>query len=206
MNPLRQIPLFASLDEKAFEKLDAMTRRQTYPKGAILFFEGEMPDTVTILTRGRLKLFKTTSSDKEIVLHHFTPVTFVAEMALLQQIPYPATALFEEEGEVLSIEYERFETEFLNDPQLSRLLILSLSKKVKMLESVIDRGLVMDAAERVMNLLKSSPHLFETMRHYELANLLNLTPETFSRVLKRLHENGEVLKEEGNWRLRDDGR
>lgn len=151
------------------------------------------------MTKGVLKLYKTTTHDKEIILNYFTPVSFVAEVALLHRIPYPATATFEADSEVILIDYEQFESIFLGDPRLARVLILSLSKKVRMLESVIDRGLVMDASERVMNLIKKSPELLETMRHYEIANILNLSPETFSRILKKLQKEGQVRKEDDHW-------
>lgn len=199
MNLLREIPLFESLDEDTFAKLSTIARRRTYNKGEILFFQGDEPKELVILTKGVLKLYKTATNDKEIVLNYFTPVSFVAEVALLHRIPYPATATFEADSEVILINYEQFEAIFLSDPKLARLLILSLSKKVRLLEAVIERGLVMDAAERVLNMIKKSPELLETMRHYEIANILNLSPETFSRILKKLQKEGQIHKENDQW-------
>ena len=200
MDPLRALPLFESLDEETFAKLRDIAAVRRYHKGEVLFFEGDAPDQLVILTKGVLKLYKTSSSDKEIVLHHFTPVSLVAEVALLHRIPYPATATFEADGEVILIDYKAFEATFLGNPQLARLLILSLSNKVRMLESVIERGLVMDASERVLNLIRKSPEIMETMRHYEIAAILNLTPETFSRTLKKLQNEGRIVQEEDGWK------
>ncbi len=201
MNPLKKLPLFESLDDETFSKLGALAKHRSFQKGEILFFEGEEPNDLVVLTKGILKLYKTTSNEKEIILHYFTPVSLVAEVAVLHRIPYPATAVFEADGEVLLIDYRAFESTFLRNPELSRLLILSLSNKVKMLESVIERGLVMDASERVLNLVRKSPQLLETMRHYEIANILNLTPETFSRILKKLQSDGAVVKEKTGWKV-----
>jgi len=202
MNPLKKLPLFESLDDETFSRLTAIAKHRSFRKGEILFFEGDAPKDLVVLTKGVLKLFKTSSSDKEIVLHYFTPVSLVAEVAVLHRIPYPATAVFEADSKVLLIDYDAFEEIFLNNPELARILILSLSKKVRMLESVIERGLVMDASERVLNLIRTSPELLETMRHYEIANILNLTPETFSRTLKKLQLEEKIIKANDHWNIR----
>lgn len=201
MIALREIPLFESLDEETFTKLKSMAKSRSYKKGEILFFQGDEPKELVILTKGVLKLFKTATNDREIILNYFTPVSFVAEVALLHRIPYPATATFEADSEAILINYKEFESIFLGNPELARLLILSVSKKVRMLESVIERGLVMDATERVVNMIKKSPELLETMRHYEIANILNLSPETFSRILKKLQKTKIIQKENEHWMI-----
>jgi len=202
MDRLRTLPLFRDLNDETFAELTAIARHRIFKKGEILFYEGDDAKDLTVLIRGVLKLFKTSSSDKEVILHYFTPVTLVAEVAVLHRIPYPATAVFETDGEVLLIDYAAFESLFLNDPELVRILLLSLSMKIRTLEAVIERGLVMDASERVLNLLKTSPELFESMRHYEIANILNLTPETFSRTLAKLRSDGKVVKRGTLWTVR----
>lgn len=201
MNPLRSLPLFASLDDETFAELGGMTRTKQCHEGEILFYQGETPKDLIVLTKGVLKLYKTAGNDREIVLHHFSPVSMVAEAALLQGMAYPATATFETEGEVILIEYARFESVFLKNPRLAKMLILSLSQKVRMLESVIERGLVMDAGERVYHLIKTSPELLGTVRHYELAYRLNLTPETFSRTLKKLEKKGKIIRTDQGWKV-----
>ncbi|WP_345987798.1 Crp/Fnr family transcriptional regulator [Sulfurimonas sp. HSL1-2] len=201
MNPLRSLPLFEDLNEETFSKLTEIARQCRFRKGEILFFEGDAPNDLVVLTKGILKLFKTSSSDKEIILHHFTPVSLVAEVAVLHRIPYPATAVFEADSEVLLINYDAFESMFLSNQELARVLLLSLSKKIRMLESVIERGLVMDASERVINFIRKSPELLKTMRHYEIANILNLTPETFSRTLKKLQHEGKVVNSVEGWEV-----
>ncbi len=199
MNRLKSIPLFEFLDEEALAKLHAMSKVKTFRKGEILFYQGEKPSYLTILTKGHLKLYKTTSSDREIVLNHFTPVSIVAEVALMQGIDYPATAEFESDGEVILIDAAAFEELFFGHPEMARKLVASMSQKVKMLESVIERGMVMDAQERVSSLIRNSPELLNTMRHYEIAQMLNLTPETFSRTLKKLQKEGVLRKEGDKW-------
>jgi CRP/FNR family transcriptional regulator len=199
MIDFKSVPLFEYLDDTTLQKLQKMSRTAAYAKGDILFYEGETPEALVVLTKGRLKLYKTTSTEREIVLNHFSPVSLVAEVALMQGIAYPATAEFETDGEVILIDAAAFDDLFFSTPETARTLVSSLSKKVKMLESVIERGMVMDAQERVSTLVKNSPELLNTMRHYEIAQMLNLTPETFSRTLKKLQKEGVLVKENERW-------
>ncbi len=201
MKRLNAISLFEYLDEDALQKLHAMSRIKSFHKGEILFYQGEKPAYLTVLTKGHLKLYKTTSADREIVLNHFNPISLVAEVALMQGIDYPATAEFETDGEVIQIDAKAFDDLFFSHPQMARKLVASLSMKVKNLESVIERGMVMDAQERVSSLVKNSPELLNTMRHYEIARMLNLTPETFSRTLKKLQKEGMIEKTNDAWSL-----
>ena len=201
MKRLKAISLFEYLDDDALQKLHAMSQIKSYHKGEILFYQGEKPRYLTVLTKGHLKLYKTTSADREILLNNFTPVSLVAEVALMQGIDYPATAEFETDGEVIQIDANAFDDLFFSHPEMARKLVASLSMKIKTLESVIEHGMVMDAQERVSSLVKNSPDLLNTMRHYEIAQMLNLTPETFSRTLKKLLKEGILFKENDTWRL-----
>lgn len=195
MQPLRLIPMFASLDEASFAQLVSLSRIRTYRSGEILFFEGEQPKALIVLSRGTLKLYKSTEGAKEIVLHRFTPVSLIAERTLLQHIPFPASAVFESDGETIEIDAAGFETLFLDNSTLSRVLIASLSDKIRALEHVIERTLTKDASERVVEFVASSGALFASMRHYDIAHMLHLTPETLSRTLKKLLREGRIRKE-----------
>ncbi|MBN2896501.1 MAG: Crp/Fnr family transcriptional regulator [Campylobacterales bacterium] len=195
MHPLRLIPMFASLDEASFTQLVSLSRIRTYHSGEILFFEGERPKALLVLSRGTLKLYKSMEGTKEIVLHRFTPVSLIAERTLLQRIPFPASAVFESDGETIEIDAVGFESLFLENSALSRVLIASLSDKIRTLEQVIEHTLTKDAAERVLEFVGSSGALFASMRHYDIAHMLHLTPETLSRTLKKLLREGHIRKE-----------
>lgn len=201
MQILKDIPLFSGLNTSALEALASIAVPKTFVKDSVLFYQGDAPKTLYILTHGTLKLYKITNDDKEIILHHFTPTTLVAEAALLQQINYPATAVCTQDVEVLAIEYEKFRDFFLGNATLAGVLISSLTAKIATLEQLIERALVMDVNERILHALKFAPTLFTSMKHYEIAAMLHMTPETLSRTLKKLHENGIITKQEGTFVL-----
>jgi CRP-like cAMP-binding protein len=53
---LKQIPLFAGLDAADIELIADASRRLTYPKGSIVFYEGDPGEYLLAIVKGRLKV------------------------------------------------------------------------------------------------------------------------------------------------------
>jgi CRP/FNR family transcriptional regulator len=116
----------------------------------------------------------------------FTPYSLVAEMALFEEIPYPASAVFETDGVVIEIDFDRFKKEFLHNPQIALALFKSLSTKIKHLEDVIALNVVLGATARLAKYISDNEDIFNTIKQYEIAQYLHMTPETLSRSFKKL--------------------
>ena len=61
---------------------------------------------------------------------------------------------------------------------------VSLIKKIKNLEYLISRHLVLDAKQRVAQYIHDYTDDFFSTKNIEIAEILNITPETLSRLLK----------------------
>jgi CRP/FNR family transcriptional regulator len=186
MNPLNQIDLFSALSETRRRTLSAKTIQRRYRKGEILFFAGESPRSFMFLLEGTLRLYKTDPKGNEFMLHRFGPVTSIAEMAVLEQHPFPASAQFESDARVLFIDYKVLKEEIEADSSLAFALMGSLSLKIRNLERLIEMNLVLDATARVAKLIVEHPERFKELKKNLIARQLNMTPETFSRSLKKL--------------------
>lgn len=66
--PLTTERLFCRLSKPALAGLDAISSSSTYPKGAILFVEGQEPRGVFILCNGRVKLSASSAEGKALIL------------------------------------------------------------------------------------------------------------------------------------------
>jgi CRP/FNR family transcriptional regulator len=193
---LQKISFFGSLDEKSLELLASISRKREFKKGEVLFYEKETPQYLTVLTEGILKVYKTDLKNNEIVLHRFRPVSLVAEMAIFEEMDYPASSQFESDGSVIEIDMKRFKEEFLTNPQISFYFFKSLSRKIQTLERVISLNIVLDATARVAKYLCEHDEAL-SMKHTQLAQYLHMTPETLSRIFKKFVKLGFLKKEEG---------
>ncbi len=201
MTDLRNVSFFEPLSDEQFKLLSTFAKKRRFDSGSILFYEKETPTALTLLTQGTLKVYKTDPKNNEIIMGRFKPISLVAEMAVLEGIPYPASAAFETDGEVIEIDFERFKKEFLHDPDVALLLFKSLSKKIKYLEDVIALNVVLDSTARLAKFLYEHDDALTELKHYQLAEHLHMTPETLSRTFKKLVVLGLLEKESKGYRI-----
>jgi len=184
---LKEIEIFSQLTDIEIEKIINISIVKKLSRENILFYEGEKPEYFYALLEGYVKFYKTDLKGNEIVIHFFTKPSFMAEMPSFENIPFPATAMsMKEDSEFLLIDREKFLKLLNTDPKFSFSVIKSLTKKVRTLEQVINRNLIYDAITKVCSFIKENPNEVVNTKHKEIAIILNMAPETFSRVLKKL--------------------
>jgi CRP/FNR family transcriptional regulator len=190
---LQDIYLFSELKPDELASLKQIATEQSFLPGNFLFFEGDSPDYLHILTEGVIKVFKTDSKDNEVILHYFSPIHPVAELANLEHRPFPANAVFESKGKAIKIPYSRFEKDFLNQPHIALGFIRSLSRKLLSLESFINYQMILDSTSRLARFLYENESLFFKEKNIKLAARLGMTPETISRTLSKFKKAGIVF-------------
>ncbi len=199
MLDLQKFELFKALKPEHLQKLHSFSRRIEYKKGSVVFYEKEQPTSLIFIEEGILKIYKTDMKNNEIIIHRFLPGSIVAEMAVLENIPYPATAEFESDGAVIAIDFEQFKKELLVIPEVSLMLYKSLSNKIKYLENVIALNIVLDSTSRVAKFIFDIKKEQFTLKKQEVAKQLHMTPETLSRTLKKLLDLGLIQKEKSSY-------
>ncbi|MGB6328701.1 MAG: Crp/Fnr family transcriptional regulator [Halarcobacter sp.] len=189
---LKDIYLFEGLDENTLKKIESISSVEKLNKHNILFYEGDEPQYLYILLKGIIKLYKVTSVDKELVLKYFHENEFIAEVANFEEMDYPATAQAFSNIEVLKIDFKKFKEEILLNPSLSFLITKSLINKIRNLENLVSMHLVLDSKERVAKYIYENPEDFFTTKNVIIAEILNITPETLSRIL-RVFKNDDLI-------------
>ncbi|HIP58907.1 MAG TPA: Crp/Fnr family transcriptional regulator [Campylobacterales bacterium] len=185
MDRIKDIPLFSKLSDKNLQNLENISHFKNYNADEIVFYEGDHPGTLYILTEGVLRLYKTDAKGNELYIHQFTPTGMVGELACFENINYPATARFITKGQILKIDFKRLEKDFFQNPEVCMEIIKSLTKKVKILSNVIHKEMILTSEAKVAKIIVEHRDLFETHKNTQIASILNVTPETLSRILTR---------------------
>jgi len=194
---LQKIDIFKNLTELEIEKIVNISITKKLSRENVLFYEGENPQFFYVLLDGFVKFYKTDLKGNEIVIHFFTRPMFLAEMPSFENIPFPATAIaMRDESCFLLIDREKFLELLGTDPKFSLYLIKSLSQKVRSLEQVINRNLIYDAMTKVCSFIKENPKDVADTKHKDIAIILNMAPETLSRILKKL-KNLNIIDKKG---------
>ena len=186
---LRELNLFKVLDDVEIERLAEISTLKKLSNDNILFYEGEEPKYFYLLLKGHLKVFKTDLKGHEIVIHYFREAAFIAEMASLESINFPATAIAtRDDVEVLLIDKDKFSNLLQTNARFSFQLMKSMTVKIKQLELVINRNMIYDAMTKVCSFIEENPLYFQSAKNKDIANFLNMAPETLSRILGRLRK------------------
>jgi len=186
MEKIRNIPLFSKLGDDSIKKLESISYFKKYDAGEIVFYEGDKPGTLYVLTDGVLRLYKTDAKGHEIYIHQFTPTSLVGELANFENMRYPASARFITSGEVLKIDFKKLEKDFFKHPDISMEIIKSLTRKVKILSNVIHQEMVLTSEAKIAKFIVEHPNVFKKIKNIQIAAILNVSPETLSRTITKL--------------------
>lgn len=166
------------------ELLSSVGKIKKFQKNSILFYEGEEAKKFFILLKGKIRIYKSTASDKEITLHYFNPLNFIAEMPAFKKLNYPANAIFEEDGEILEIDFVNFQNLCSENKEFNFLLISSLFDKIKILEKKLSQN-ALDLRTRLLKYLWKMKKIRYNFTK-QIAIDLNVRAQSLSRVLKEL--------------------
>jgi CRP/FNR family transcriptional regulator, cyclic AMP receptor protein len=90
--PLLKDRVFCNLPKDALAGLDAISSSAAYPKGAILFVEGQEPRGVFILCTGRVKLYGAAANGKSVIFRIADAGEIIGLPSTLSDKPYEVTA------------------------------------------------------------------------------------------------------------------
>ncbi|PLY16048.1 Crp/Fnr family transcriptional regulator [Sulfurimonas sp. CVO] len=191
-NYIQNTILFKNIDEETIKKIETFTTEEKVFKNNIVFYEGDKPKYLYLLTKGVIKLYKTSSNHKEIVLKYFHNNELIGEVANFEGIPYPATAKAYSDVEVLKIDFEKLKEIVFSNPNMAFNIQTSLIRKIKNLENIISTNLVLDSKERVAKYIYNHADDFFQTKNVEIAEVLGVSPETLSRILKFFKDNNII--------------
>ena len=186
---------------KAFEDIRLAT---AYPSGALLFLEGEAPQGVFVLTKGRVKLSLTSSSGRVMILRIVKPGEILGLHAVISNTAFQATAETVEPCQVSFVRREDFLRFLAAYPQAALLAAKQLSASYQeTCEHLRSLGLSSSAREKVARFLLEWSDRSEfgqagvrtrlTLTHEEIGQLIGASRETITRILGEFKERHWIV-------------
>jgi len=185
---IRECTYFQNMSDEALSKLMSFSDIKTYEKNSIIFFQSDEPKYMHILLEGNIRVYKSKPSGGEVQLMTSAAVTSIAELACFEKIPYPANCVTITQSKIMKVPFETFEKEFLNDPAISFGIIKSLSLKLRSLSNLVERELTLTSEQKVAKYIVEHEESIQNVKQIAIASELNITPETLSRMLKKLYK------------------
>src|SRR3982750_4774190 len=98
---LRNVPLFAVMNDAQLSALANMMSRKSAPKNRTIMKAGDATDSLYIVLAGRTKVQVSDEDGKEVILNVLGPGDFFGEMGLLEDAPRAASVVTTEPSEFI---------------------------------------------------------------------------------------------------------
>lgn len=192
MNPVHlisQSAFFKGISPAGREALARVCIPLERRKNTILFTEGETGQAFFLLVRGRVRLHKTSPDGREVVIKIIKPGEVFAEVILFEESRYPVTAVAVTDALFLRIP-RRDLLRLLAAEDFRIDFIAMLMRKQRYLAGRIHELTTLSVDERLLSFLREQygpgEHLTAAVTKKEVAKAIGTTPETLSRVIRRL--------------------
>jgi len=198
---LHQIPLFQALDEKQLKDVLKSSNTLTLSAKTTLFEKGSAASNFYLLSSGQIKLFCLSEEGDEKVIEIINPSqTFAEAIMFMPKQIYPVSAETLKKSEVYSFNMKQFRGLLENSKETCFRLLATMGRQLHRRISDIDNLTLHNATYRlVIYLLEQLPESAQALSNIHLesakvtiASRLSIKPETFSRILLRLSQQGLI--------------
>jgi CRP/FNR family transcriptional regulator, dissimilatory nitrate respiration regulator len=198
IDALRSTPLLSRLSEAQLQRVLAHAVRQSLDEGQWLFSQGDPAKRFYLVQQGQVRLFRLSPEGAEKVIEIVSPGQTFAEALMFLNAPrYPVCAAALGQAEVIAIDARDFAAMLRESVDTCFVVLGALSQRLRGLIGEIDNLTLHTAKSRVARYLVA--HCPEDRRAFELdvrkgvlASRLSVKPETFSRVVKQLVQDGVI--------------
>jgi CRP/FNR family transcriptional regulator len=212
---LRATRLWRAADDDAVARLAGRARVEDAVRGSILASEGDPPDRLGVVVAGKVKVYHLAADGRELTFETAGTGDPVGAVAALAGSRYPATLEAATDVTIAWLPREAVFELIEGQPLVARSLIADLAGRVVNFTTVA-AGLNMDVPSRL------AAYLFQRalasgrttadglvvdlgMSKGELASSLGTVPETLSRALARLRDDGILVVRTRNVVVKDVG-
>ena len=191
--PVRGEHLFCNLPLQPAQRLNDVKSTAVYPKGTMLFIEGQQPRGVFVLCVGKAKLSTSSREGKTIITKISDSGDILGLNAVISNRPYEVTAEMMEPGQANFIPRDSFLQMLRDFPEVAVRVAQQLSRNYyTAYEEIRTLGLSASPSEKFAKLLLSwtskstqddgSAQVKLTLTHEEVAEIIGTTRETVSRL------------------------
>jgi CRP-like cAMP-binding protein len=191
--------LFSGLDEDVFEAIAADFATESFEKGEILFHRGDVADDFYFIESGQIELsLISPDGQKKVVEVIANGRTFAEAIVFMREAKFPVTAEALSNSVVYRIPNNTYRTMLRSNPDACMRLLSDVCRHLHQRVQEIERLTIQNARSRLASYLID--HVVETnddeatvrldLPKHIIASRLSITPETLSRLLRAMADDG----------------
>jgi len=183
---LKDIKIFQKLGQEDINELAQISKMKKFNAGEIVNYENDNIEKVYFLLEGFIKIYKINRFDNEVFLYTVKGSELITTFNFSGTSVYFSNTECMEDSLILCINLEPLQELIKKSHAVSVFFYEEMSKKVEVLKYVISREMVYDGTAKVAYMLINFIDEFNALRKQDVAYMLNIQPETLSRILTKL--------------------
>lgn len=155
--PLRNVPIFAGLDDAAIDSLSRFFQLKEFAAPARVFQTGDPGNAMYLLVSGRVHIKVTDADGHEVILAALGPGDFFGEMAMLDGHGRSADAEVVEDAQLAILTREKFVDFVRTDATIAISMLATMTHRLRRTDDLLRHRVSRNANE-------------ESARHYTMAD------------------------------------
>lgn len=210
----REDSIFCGLHEDTLHQIDRQKTVNVYQRGQNLFVEGNPPFGIYCITKGRVKLSKTTESGKEVLLRIAGPGEVIGHRSLFSESAYNASATALEDTSVCFVGKKTLQGLMSQEAGLTQNILTRMGEQMGQAEdrivSLAKRNLRERLADTLLSLSETfgqpqedGLHIDLKLTREELAGYVGSATENIIRHITEFKNEGLIKEESKRIRIVD---
>lgn len=191
---LKQVTLFAGLNEEALRELTGAIKRRTFRSSEVIFHRDDPGQVLYVIKEGKVKICLISPDGQEISLVVFGKGECFGELALLDGLPRSADAIAVEKVECYTLQRSDFHNTIMKNPRIAIQVLEVISKRLRNTNEQVEDLIFLDVYGRVAKKLVelSEAHgvrvedgirIEVRMTQQELASMVGASRESVNKVM-----------------------
>lgn len=185
---LKYLATFTTLNEEEQQAIVEDILVQEFKKGTMLLRQGDVPTECYFVLKGCVRQYSIDETGKEVTSNFYTEEQAVSIFNRHQQNKPSAYTLTCLEDCILVVgDLDAEKDMFHKHSQLETMIRKMVEENLGEVQDELTSFIASTPEERYKALLRKRPHLINRVPQHQLASYLGITPESLSRIKKRIN-------------------
>jgi CRP/FNR family cyclic AMP-dependent transcriptional regulator len=203
---LARTPFFADASTQLLAGIAESSALRQLVRGDVLFNEGDPPDAIYLVTKGRIAIVMSNSIDRrESVVALMEPGDLFGELALLDDGPRSAMARALEPSELIEVPFEPVRAMLDENPRLLWNVTRLLASRLRVMDEVLADSVFLDVtgrtAKRLLELANGNDDFQLPVTQEELAGMVGASRERVNKAIASFIRLGWLEQHDRNYRI-----
>jgi CRP-like cAMP-binding protein len=184
---IENIKAYVSLNSNEIGHLEESIEKKTYNKHDIIFTEGKITDKIYFVEKGCVRLFYNVNGNDKTAFFYTEGQFICAGESYTFNIPAVENYQAVEQTDIYVFSKSKIEILLSKVPKMEVIARIATENELITCQKVIASFVTKSAEERYLDLLNTKGELFLRVPQQYIASFLGVSPETLSRIKKRIH-------------------